>query len=517
MSRAAVTRSARTTMQPLWLPLAFIAALGLSSMLPRIAAIPQLRHAFWGADAALAAWWAILVSRAGGRRLRIDVELRPQHYLQAVAHASIFIYWSFYWPPIADALPLIAAQIAFSYAFDWLLVFSRRDTYTLGFGPFPIIFSTNLFLRFHDDWFALQFAMIALGFVAKELIRWQREGRSVHVFNPSSFPLAIASVVLILTHTTDHTWGEGIATQLFLPPQIFFFIFLVALPGQYLFGVSKMTLSAVLTTYAFSEIYFRATGTYFFIDDHVPIAVFLGMHLLFTDPSTSPSSEQGRVLFGVIYGLSVVALYSLLARLGAPTFYDKLLPVPIMNLLVPRIDRLSASGRLSWMDPSRIGRGLAPMRRNLVYTLLWVVTFGAMSAAGGLGDTHPGHRVPFWMTACREGRRDGCNVLEQIENRYCSLGSGWACNDLGVLMSAGKLKDNSRTSQAFERACALGFAGGCANQALPKGAIPTAGDPGPGDLVLLLREGKGSLPPLSELELKQKACLQGWIFACYSR
>ena len=75
----------------------------------------------------------------------------------------------------------------FAYAFDALLAWSRRDTYTLGFGPFPIIFSTNLFLWFKPDWFYLQFLMMAVGFAAKELIRWNKDGRRVHIFNPSSF------------------------------------------------------------------------------------------------------------------------------------------------------------------------------------------------------------------------------------------------------------------------------------------------------------------------------------------
>ena len=72
---------------------------------------------------------------------------------------------------------LIVAQILFAYAFDLLLTWSRRDTATLGFGPFPIVFSKNLFLWFRPDWFYLQFVMIALGFAAKELIRWNRDGR----------------------------------------------------------------------------------------------------------------------------------------------------------------------------------------------------------------------------------------------------------------------------------------------------------------------------------------------------
>ena len=67
------------------------------------------------------------------------------------------------------AAPLIAAQLLFAYAFDMLLNWSRRDTYTLGFGPFPIILSTNLFLWFRAEWFYLQFPMIAVGFEAEAI------------------------------------------------------------------------------------------------------------------------------------------------------------------------------------------------------------------------------------------------------------------------------------------------------------------------------------------------------------
>jgi Na+-translocating ferredoxin:NAD+ oxidoreductase RnfD subunit len=70
-----------------------------------------------------------------------------------------------------------------------------------------------------------------------------------------------------------------------------------------------MTMAAVLTTFVFSAIYYAATGIFFFSDLHVPIAVFLGMHLLFTDPATSPRTELGRIIYGVLYGLTTVLLY----------------------------------------------------------------------------------------------------------------------------------------------------------------------------------------------------------------
>ena len=114
------------------------------------------------------------------------------------------------------------------------------------------------------------------------------------------------SLALILTGASDLTRGQDIAISQFYPPQMYLMLFLVGLPGQFFFGVASMTLSAVLTTYLFGLVYFAVTGTYFFYDSYIPIAVFLGMHLLFTDPSTSPRTELGRVIFGVLYGLSAV-------------------------------------------------------------------------------------------------------------------------------------------------------------------------------------------------------------------
>ena len=174
-----------------------------------------------------------------------------------------------------------------------LLGWSRRDSYTLGFGLFPVVFSINLFLWFKPEWFYLQFVMVALGLAAKEFIRWNKDGRRVHIFNPSSFPLAVFSLVLLATGTSAITWGKEIASTQFYPPHMYLILFLIGLPGQLFFGVTSMTMSAVVSTYVFGRLYFAATGIYFFYDSYIPIAVFLGMHLLFNDPSTSPRTELG--------------------------------------------------------------------------------------------------------------------------------------------------------------------------------------------------------------------------------
>ena len=259
--------------------------------------------------------------------------------MQACAHTAILLYWG--WPGgLYDAAPLIGAQLLFAYAFDMLLTWSRRETYTLGFGPFPIVFSLNLFLWFKADWFAWQFVMIATAFTGKAMLQWTKDGRRTHIFNPSALALTVMSIGLLLTARSDITWGREIAITQFYPPHMYLFLFVVSLPGQLLFGVASMTLAAVTTTYLFGLAYVAATGTYFFVDSYVPIAVFLGMLLLFTDPSTSPRSDAGRLIFGALYGLSVVGLYALLTAAGLPTFYDKLLQVPLMNLSVRQIDRI---------------------------------------------------------------------------------------------------------------------------------------------------------------------------------
>ena len=135
------------------------------------------------------------------------VDVRAQHYVQACAQGAVLAYWGFHWPEVYAAAPLLAAQVAFAYAFDLLLAWSRRGVVTLGFAPVPVVFSINLFLWFKADWFALQFLLIAVALAGREFIRWERDGRRAHVFNPSSLALGAVSASLLATGGTDTTWG----------------------------------------------------------------------------------------------------------------------------------------------------------------------------------------------------------------------------------------------------------------------------------------------------------------------
>ena len=508
------------------LPVALAIALAALTFLDGINRNATVRTTVLVAASAIVAWnvWLIARARRHDHALTFQVVLRKQHYVQACAQGTVLLYWGWSWRPVYDFAPLIAAQLIFAYAFDTLLAWSRRSTYTLGFGPFPVILSINLFLWFKPDWFYLQFLMVVVGFAAKELIRWNREGRMVHIFNPSSFPLGLFSLVLILTGTSDVTRGQDIAISQFYPAHMYLLIFLVGLPGQFLFGVASMTLSAVLTTYCFGLAYVAVTGTYFFYDSYVPISVFLGMHLLFTDPSTSPRTELGRVMFGMLYGLSAVALYHVLGAAGVPTFYDKLLQVPILNLAVKLLDRASRVRLLEVFDPSRVGRSLTARQRHVGYLSIWAVAFAVMSASQGVGDSHPGQWLPFWERACRDQRPRACTYLAQTESILCNAGSGWACNEAVMLQDervtavvpGSSQGDVPAATESFQRGCRLGFVPACRNATrLVDGtrpferALPTLAD-----YPILLRGSKGPITDRSASALNARACEQGWPASC---
>ena len=499
----------------LGVPLGLIAALLLVSLVPRIQAHAILALSFQGAAGALLAWQAalFLLRRREHAWPAIDTVLRPQHYVQAAVQLSVFAYWGWYWRPVYDHAWLLAGQLLFAYAFDLLLAWSRRERYTLGFGPFPIIFSTNLFLWFRDDWFHLQFLMIAVGFLGKAFVQWERDGRRVHIFNPSAFSLGLFSMVLIATGATPLTWGEDIATTLTLAPRIYLFLFLAGLVVMYRFAITLVAGSAAVVLFGLSALYSAATGVPYFIDSEIPTAVFLGLHLLVTDPSTSPRTPIGKTVFGVLYGVGVFVLYSLLGAFGAPTFYDKLLSVPLLNLSVRWIDRLA--GALEASAPlGRLAERLGRPTANLAQMGIWIVFFAAMTLIGATDGRHRGDTVPFWEQACADGRPRGCERLLQIEASYCADASAWACNELGRHYTEGAIvaADAALGLDYYSRACELRFRPACLNLLAQDSAYRAP--PKTLDLRLLLREGGNNLMEMPEADLRARACGHGWTFAC---
>ena len=507
------------------LPIALIIGLAVLALTPRIQSNATLIWSFVAAAVFLAGWLTYLLSRANkeGHSYSLEVGLRPQHYIQACVQFSVYAYWGYHWElvpdsgirPVYDHALLMLGQIIFAYAFGMLLSWSRRQSYSLGFGPIPIIFSVNLFLWFRDDWFYMQFLMIALGFMGKEYIRWQRDGRSMHIFNPSAFALGLFSLVLILTNTTHLTWGQEIASTLTLAPNIYTFLFLIGLIVMYFFSITLVAGMAAISLFVLSTLYSVAAGVPYFLDSEIPAAVFLGLHLLVTDPSTSPRTALGKLIFGMLYGCGVFVLYTLLGALGAPTFYDKLLCVPLLNLSVIAIDRLVRSVRSE--DLLNVWKGnWMNGRANLAHMVAWVVIFGSMSVLGKTDGQHTGDSLPFWQQACAESLPNACDRLLQLESTYCSDNAAWACNELGIKYRSGEIVEADRYIAAthFRRSCELKFKAACLNLLDPD--LVLRDDPHELDLRLLLREGGRNLmnDPLENLHAK--ACSHSWDFACES-
>ena len=161
---------------------------------------------------------------------------------------------------------------------------------------------------------------------------------------------------------------------------------------MYFFSITLVAGAAAAVLFGLSAAYSAATGVPYFTDSEIPAAVFLGLHLLVTDPSTSPRTPPGKLLFGVLYGLGVFVLYSILGALGVPTFYDKLLCVPLLNLSVQWIDRLVSSFKEG---------GLALPGANWAHMAVWVVFFGVMASLGRhRWDASRGHH-PVLATSVR--------------------------------------------------------------------------------------------------------------------
>jgi hypothetical protein len=514
---------------PLWSALIPIAVLACFCLLDRINSSPHVLEAFGGAVGALLILFAMLYRQVirTGRILTYEFVPRPVHYVQFAMHTSVYLYWGWYWREVYHDVSLIAAQIVFAYALDMLVCWWRRDNWVLGFGPVPIVMSTNLFLWFKDDWFYLQFLLIATGILGKEFVKWKREGRLTHIFNPSAFSLCIFSIALIATHSTGISWGVEIATTFHRPPYIYLEIFLLGLVVQALFRVTLVTLSAAASLYVLGLWYTGMTGDFQFIDSNIPVAVFLGLHLLTTDPATSPRKDLGKIIFGALYGAAVFAAYSGLKLIGAPEFYDKLLIVPPLNLSVRALDRFSDFVAAKFESLTAVLRK-RPRLTNYAWMGVWVCLFATMTASGFLvkGKDHPGSKPEFWAHACQQGRSSSCATWVNVLKDRCEDGSAADCLSLGKVLDEGKFarQDEARAGVMFGRACDSGVQQGCFSLIgfMQKGGntvLAGACDGGDGASCFILgslfSSGAGvPKDPALAFEMFQKSCDLAWWRAC---
>ena len=434
--------------------------------LPIVAGHRGLQVGLLAASGVLVVGSLALWSVRRGAPFPIAVEVVKAHWIQASVQFCIYLYWASYWKEIRLEAPLILAQIVYLYGLLALLAWSRGRVFRLGFGPVPVILSTNLLLWFKAEWFFLQFAMVTAGALGKEFVQWRRDGRRTHIFNPSVFGQSLAAVALIATGTTfQFTWGAELAAAFETLPDAYLLLFVLGLIVQYHFSVTLVTFGATLALVLANLAYHQVTDLYYFVSVNIGATIFLGLHLLVTDPATSPRSNTGRFLFGFLYGALYFALFRVFESFDVPPFWDKLLPVPILNLAVPAIERLSRMGAIGRFN--RWWEAFAPARANLVHMALWSAFFLTLLGTGFLSHEHPGKSIAFWRAAAEAGDARAETVLVEQLEYGAALGAKDELNVLGALHLSGQFveKDTARAAHYFARACEQGHPVACLNVA----------------------------------------------------
>lgn len=317
------------------------------------------------------------VTPAPGRTLRVEPGLRKPHVIQMSMQATVYVYWGLYWDEVGRHVPFLLAQLAFAYAVEMLMSWGRGRAWHAGFGPVPIVLSTNLFLWTRDEYALFQFGLILTAYLAKEFLTWNRDGRRRHIFNPSAFPIAVLALFLMATRHVPWTRGIDIVGSFEMAPSFYEVVFLVGLVVQLLFLVTWVSFGAVLSLTA---LYLLAQSLFGITLGPTPFdpSVFLGLTLLVTDPATSPPNKPGKFLFGIAYGSLVFFICIGLRAIQMPSYFDKIFPVPILNLLVPQFERWGARfpmlDRLPWLRDILKNRAAAVV----IYAALFLAVLPAL-------------------------------------------------------------------------------------------------------------------------------------------
>ena len=164
-----------------------------------------------------------------------------------------------------------------------------------------------------------------------------------------------------------------------------------------------------------------------------------------------------------------------------------------------------------------MGTALSASRRRLATVAMWVLLFAGIAGAGGVGDGHRGQWVPFWQTTCAEGSQRACDYLAVQQQNLCERGSGWSCNQLGILLVV-QMGDEEEALGVWSYGCSLGFSAACDNAARLEVGSTTFASAGlaPSDLPIVLRGSKGPVREQDTAALYVLACERGWTSACGS-
>lgn len=313
---------------------------------PPVAASDHARTVILAASGVmtLAFLYFLWLQRDAETKALIEMDVRRTHFMQAIAQGSIYFYVGSFWPGVAAWAPFVIYQLIAAFVFDFLLSVFRHNRWRLGFSIFPIVLSINLFIWFKPDYFAGQLTMVAAAILAKAFVLRTADGRRHHVFNPSALPMAATTVIIVLLFSSEYMLNtNNVVTSYLLAPHIQLFVFCVGLLSHLASGVSFISMGAVGTLFLIDRLFIAATGLPP-MGDIVQPSVFIGITLLATDPVTSSKTRTGQFIYGCLYGFGIFITYVTLNHFGYPRYYDKILPVPILNFIAPYLDRIRVPG-----------------------------------------------------------------------------------------------------------------------------------------------------------------------------
>lgn len=303
----------------------------------------------------LGLWAATLRARIGPPAVK-EVAVKFTHALPASLQTILLAYWAVHWSEVLTHVPTIAFQLAFAYAFDFLLAWTLRREYRPGLGPVPVVLSMNLFVWFPD--ILLACLAIGLALTSKALLR--REGR--HIFNPAVFGLTVVAFLCI--GLPSEFRYQDVSHDFDRPPYMALLVFSLALIPQIRLGITPVAVGAAVAMVGTMMLVESLTGYRGGPSPWWP-AWLLAITLLAGDPATIPRSSISRLLFGLFLGVVFYVFSRALLFTIGTDFFAKIVPIALANLLVPVFERAGAQLATGWATPVvRAG--------NRAYVATWV-------------------------------------------------------------------------------------------------------------------------------------------------
>lgn len=288
-----------------------------------------------------AVWLGLLgVGHLRGRTLEIASGVRLNHVLPAALQVVLYLYWAAWVAPVRDRFTFILAQLAYAYVLEAALSWTLRRRWEVTLGMFPIVFASNLFVWFLPPHPGQLFppAAISIGAAIASRHFVRRGGR--HVVNPAAFGIGTLAVIEAVGRGLGTGWLQHdvptTGVWLNLPPNMTLIVLLVGLVAASNFSIILVSIGGLVGLNS------TLTG-----GSTVPTwpSTFLVLVLFATDPTTTPRTNPGRLLFGLSLSVAIFVLAQGYRVFGLGDDFSKVLAVVVCNVLAPWFDRAGV-----WLD-----------------------------------------------------------------------------------------------------------------------------------------------------------------------